>query len=92
MSNEIDAVGPERTDWRLVVTDDGDVEARRTVPYDGVRRLSTEDRRYVSYRSNSLFNLTPRQVVKHYCGTADTDRDFNDLVDDVQVALAEVGY
>ena len=86
----VDRGGPDDTAWSLAVRADGVVEASRRVPYDGVFRVSPEERGYVSYRKNSMFNLTAREVVRRYCATSDTGRGFGELVDAVQVALADV--
>jgi hypothetical protein len=72
MTVTIHETGPAPTDWSLVVTDDGDVAARKSVPYDGVLSYSTEDRPN-SPRKRSRFQLSVRTVVAQYCAKADPD-------------------
>jgi len=60
----IHTAGDAPTDWALVVTDDGEVEARRRVRYDGVLRYSTEDRN--SPGKNSDFGLSIVRVIDRY--------------------------
>ena len=82
--------GEEPTDWTLVVTDAGEVVARRQVPFDGVLTYSTESRRNAP-RKNSEFGLDPRTVIDRYQQRADTTTSRPALIDDVQAALGAVG-
>jgi len=81
--------GAELGDWSLLVHPRGDVIAVRTVPYDGQLYYSTEDRPNRRDK-NSEFRLDAREVVRRYVAHSDTEREVGELVDDVQVALAEV--
>lgn len=56
----------EDGDWKLVRRDNGILEARKPIPFDGVRKYSTERRGYVSYRTNSEFNLSEDEVLTRY--------------------------
>lgn len=58
-------VGPSPTHWRLQVRD-GHLEMARSIPFDGIRRITTEERDYVSYRKDSEFGLDPDEVVARY--------------------------
>ena len=61
----LDRAGPENTDWSLIR--DGDtLEMRKTIPYDGVRKYSTESRTYVSPRKSSRYNLDATRVLELY--------------------------
>lgn len=68
----LDRAGPDNTDWKLVR--DGDtLMMRKTIPYDGVRRYTTETRGYVSHRKSSRFNLDATRVLELY--TEETGRN-----------------
>ena len=61
----LDRAGPENTDWSLIR--DGDtLEMRKTIPYDGVRKYSTESRTHVSPRKSSRYNLDATRVLELY--------------------------
>jgi hypothetical protein len=81
--------GDHTTDWQLVVTADGVVEARRTVPYDGVRYYSTEERP-TSPTANSQFGLTAATVINQFLSVADVDMDRQALRE--RVADARAGW
>jgi len=51
--------------WSLVVTEDAEVEARKTTPYDGVRYFSTVDRPNRTDKT-SQFQLGVGDVVRRY--------------------------
>ena len=61
----VDRAGPDPTDYSLGVWEDGVVTAIRTVPYDGQRRYSTEDRRNRADKS-SQFRLSVDEVLAEY--------------------------
>jgi len=61
----IDRAGPDSTDWSLVVRE-GNVEMRKTIPYDGVLVYSTEERTHVSHRKASRYNLSVADVLARY--------------------------
>ena len=61
----VDRAGPDLTDYSLGVWEDGVVTAIRTVPYDGQRRYSTEDRRNRADK-NSQFRLSVDEVIAEY--------------------------
>lgn len=71
----LDRAGPENTDWRLVRTDDDELEARKTIPYDGVRVYSTASRGYVSYRKSSRYNLDATRVLELYADATGRNPD-----------------
>jgi hypothetical protein len=79
-----------RWSWSLEVTPDGNVVARKPIAYDGVLIYSTEDRRN-SFRKNSEYRLDEREVIRRFISESDCRSTFGTLVDDVQIALAEVG-
>lgn len=60
----------DESGWRLVVrdgTNGGDVlEARKTIPFDGVRKRTTADRPFSSFTKNSTFGLSASEVVDRY--------------------------
>jgi len=64
-------------DWTLVRRDNGVLEARKPVPFEGVLRYSTERRGYVSYRKQSQFNLTEREVLDRYESKTGRSVDLN---------------
>ena len=61
----VDRAGSDPTDYSLGVWEDGVVTAIRTVPYDGQRRYSTEDRPNRSDKS-SQFRLSVDEVLAEY--------------------------
>jgi hypothetical protein len=61
----LDRAGPDPTDWKLARRD-GELEARRAIPHDGVRVYSTESRAFVSYRKSSRYNLDATEVLDLY--------------------------
>lgn len=75
-------------DFTLVVTD-GEVEARKRIPYDGVLYYSTEERPRKP-QARSEFGLDARDVVRRYVKQSGTSAEFDDLIDDVQAALGRV--
>jgi len=72
--------------WSLVVTDDGEVAARSSVPHDGVLTYSTRERANRADK-NSEYQLAAREVVERYVHYSETGRDADDLLDAVQEAL-----
>lgn len=66
MSAENETVLDEDGDWKLVRRDNGVLEARKPILFEGVLRFSTERRGYVSYRTNSEFNLSEQEVLSRY--------------------------
>jgi len=85
----IERAGEEPTDWTLVVTEAGEIIARRQIPFDGVLRFSTESRR-TRPRKNSEFGLDPRTVIDRYARRSGTTTPRPTLIDDVQRALGAV--
>jgi len=83
----VDAEGDEKIDWRLVVTDGGAVEARKMIPFDGVRRFSTVDRRN-RLDKTSEFGLDVATVIDRYHARAGTATPRPQLASDVEQALA----
>jgi len=65
MTHVLDRAGDKPTDWRLQVRD-GNLEAARMVPHDGTLRYTTQERDHVSYRKDSVFNLSDAEVVDQY--------------------------
>lgn len=61
----LDRTGDNPTDWRLQIRD-GNLEAARQIPHDGTLRYTTEERDHVSYRKDSVFNLSDAEVVDQY--------------------------
>ena len=61
----VDRAGPDPTDYSLGVWEDGVVTAIRTVPYDGQRRYSTEDRPNRSNKT-SRYRLSIEEVLAEY--------------------------
>ena len=61
----VDRADPDPTDYSLGVWEDGVVTAIRTVPYDGQRRCSTEDRPNRSDK-NSRYRLSIDEVLAEY--------------------------
>jgi hypothetical protein len=81
----LDRAGPENTDWRLVRTADDELEARKTIPYDGVRTYSTASRGYVSYRKSSRYNLDACDVLELYADATGRNPDVPTTVRDAIV-------
>ena len=70
----LDRAGPDPTDWRLVRRD-GELEARKLIPYDGTRVYSTESRGYVSPRKSSRYNLDACDGLELYADATERDPD-----------------
>lgn len=72
MSDETTVVhDDENSDWKLLVresnrTGEVIIQAAKPIPYDGVLYLSSEERKHVSYRKNSTFNLDVSEVIDRY--------------------------
>ncbi|MDQ2072827.1 hypothetical protein RBH20_09800 [Haloarcula sp. H-GB4] len=78
-------------DFTLLVTDDGAVEARKQIPYDGVLRFTTATRALpTGRRTKSQFGLTADTVIDSYLARADTETPRVDLEADVSRARREV--
>lgn len=91
MTERVIESGEEPTDWTLLVTADGDLVARRKIPYDGVLRFSTATRALpTGRRTRSEFGLDLGTVIDRYLSHADTTTPRPELVDDVQAALGAV--
>lgn len=75
-------------DYTLLVTDEGDLEARKRIPYDGVRYYSTTSRGLATgQRTASEFGLTVDEVLDQYVGRADTTTPRVQLAEDAARAL-----
>lgn len=72
-------------EWSLVVSGD-DVIARLPVAYDGATIYSTQERQNSPHKA-SEYGLDARDVVRRYVDESDTDRTFDELIDEVQTAL-----
>ncbi|MDS0220876.1 hypothetical protein NDI54_05845 [Haloarcula sp. S1AR25-5A] len=78
-------------DYTLLVTDDGAVEARKRVPYDGVRVYTTATRDLpTGRRTQSQYGLSVDEVIGRYLARADTATPRPDLAESVAQALREV--
>jgi len=78
-------------DYTLLVTDGGHVEARKRIPYDGVRVYTTEARALpTSRRTQSQYGLTIDDVIDRYLARADTETPRPALAESVAQALREV--
>ena len=73
----------ERNDDAVIAT------ARKTIPHDGGLAYPTADRPIRADR-RSEHQLDAREVVRRYVGRSETTTPFETLIDDVQVALAEL--
>jgi hypothetical protein len=62
-------------DYTLLVTDDGDLEARKRIPYDGVRYYTTASQLLpTGRRTKSRYGLDVEEVIEEYRRRSDTDR------------------
>jgi len=80
--------GDAPTDWALVVRDDGVLEARRQIPYDGVLRYSSQQRTNTPQK-NSEFGLAIETVVDRYLTKASVDVPKTLLVTRARQELAD---
>jgi len=84
----IDDAGED--DYTLLVTDSGDIEARKRIPYDGVRYYSTRTRGFsTGSRTQSQYGLTVDAVIDRYLSQSGTSRDRATVAEDVARALRE---
>jgi len=74
----VDRAGPDPTGYSLGVCEDGVVTAIRTVPYDGQRRYSTEDRPNRSDKS-SQFRLSVDEVLAEYIERGEPEVSVDEL-------------
>lgn len=78
-------------EFTLLVTDDGAVEARKRIPYDGVLRFTTETRALpTGRRTQSQYGLDVDDVIERYQARADTETARVELAEDVAQALRAV--
>jgi hypothetical protein len=85
----IDDAGDD--DYTLLVTDSGNVEARKRIPYDGVRYYTTEVRGLpTGSRTQSQYGLTVDDVIDKFLHRSDTDATRATLAEDVARALRDV--
>jgi hypothetical protein len=85
MTLVIEDAGDE--DFTLLVTDDGALEARKQIPYDGVLRFTTEPRALPpGGRTRSQFGLGVDDVIDRYLARADTETPRVELAEDVAQA------
>lgn len=67
-------------DYTLLVTDAGEIEARKRIPYDGVRYYTTATRALPSgRRTRSEYGLTVTDVLVRYRRNADTTSSMAEL-------------
>lgn len=67
-------------DYTLLVTDEGDVEARKRIPHDGVRYYTTATRDLpTGRRTRSQYGLTVADVIDYYTRYADTTTPASEL-------------
>jgi len=84
----IDDAGDD--DYTLLVTDSGDVEARKRIPYDGVRYYSTRIRGFsTGSRTQSQYGLTVDAVIDRYLSQSETSCERARLAEGVARALRE---
>lgn len=82
----IDDAGED--DYMLLVTDSGNVEARKRIPYDGVRYYTTQSRGLpTGGRTQSQYGLTVDDVIDRYLSQSGTSQDRPTLAEDVARAL-----
>lgn len=85
----IDDAGDD--DYTLLVTDDGAVEARKRMPYDGVRYYTTATRDLpTGRRTQSQYGLSVDEVIDRFLSRATTDTARPELAEDVARALRVV--
>lgn len=78
-------------DYTLLVTEDGAVEARKRIPYDGVRRYTTASRSLpTGKRTQSQFGLDVDDVIERYIHRSSTQTPREELTEDVARALRKV--
>jgi hypothetical protein len=89
MTRVIEDAGDD--DYTLLVTDDGAVEARKWVPYDGVRYYTTATRDLpTGRRTQSQYGLSVDEVIDQYLSRATTETPRVELAEDVAHALRAV--
>lgn len=77
-------------DYTLLVTDDGELEARKRIPFDGVRRYTTATRPLpTGRRTESQFALDVDNVLDQYVQRSETQTPRATLAEDVARALRE---
>jgi len=81
--------GEEFGEWSLLVKGD-DVLAIRSIPHQGQRYYSTEDRANRPDK-NSEFGLDIEEVVKRYAAYSDTETPLPELLEDVSCAFSAAG-
>lgn len=81
---EVIVEGDDMGSWSLLV-DRGDVLAVKTIPHNGQLYYSTEEK--PGKARNSEFGLDAREVVSRFVQVSDCDREFGDLIDELQVKL-----
>jgi hypothetical protein len=84
----IDDAGED--DYTLLVTESGDVEARKRIPYDGVRYYTTRTRGLsTGSRTQSQYGLSVDAVIDRYLSQSGANRDRPTVAEDVARALRE---
>ena len=84
----IDRSGPDTTDWRLMQRDKN-LEMRKSIPYDGSRVYTTEERTHVSYRKSSRFNLSVSRVLELYHDVTEREVDTCKMCEEWPVGAQE---
>lgn len=85
----IDDAGDD--DYTLLVTDTCNVEARKRIPYDGVRYYTTEVRGLpTGGRTQSQYGLSVDDVIDKYLARSGSDTTRATLAEDVARALRAV--
>jgi hypothetical protein len=78
-------------DYTLLVTEDGELEARKRIPFDGVRRYTTAGRPLpTGRRTQSQFALDVDNVLDQYVARSGTQTPRATLAEDVARALRAV--
>jgi hypothetical protein len=89
MSVIIDDAG--ENDYSLLVTESGNVEARKRIPYNGVRYYTTASRGLpTGRRTKSQYALSVDDVIDKFLARSGTDLDRPTLAEQVAQALREV--
>jgi len=85
----IDDAGED--DYTLLVTDSANVEARKRIPYDGVRYYTTQSRGLpTGGRTQSRYGLSVDDVIDTYLRRSGTDLNRPVIAKQVARALREV--
>ena len=78
-------------DYTLIVTDEGDLDARKRIPYDGIRHYSTASRALPSgRRTASEFGLSVDDVLDQYAERSGTTTPRPQLAEDAARALRDI--